>query len=100
MPSPPDINATCAENKVNFNWISGFDGGEKQIFYVIALSVLQNKENILAIFTDEGFGTHNTFSVDLQTGKYIFYIFTNNSYGGVNSSKKACEVFGNINMIN
>lgn len=98
MPSPPDVNVTCDENKVRFYWISGFDGGEKQIFYVIALSEIEKSENILSSIADEGFGTHNKLSVDIEPGRYTFYIFTNNSYGGVNSTTTVCSVLGNVDV--
>lgn len=97
-PSPPDFYAICAESKVTFTWISGFDGGDKQIFHVIASFQIEKSDRILSSIADKGFGTHNKLSVDMEPGRYTFYIFANNSYGGVNSSTTVCSVVGNVNL--
>ncbi|XP_065933069.1 hemicentin-1-like isoform X2 [Magallana gigas] len=84
---PVSIEIVCEETRAKVQWKSSFNGGDPQLFTVIASSG-QQSNNI----SDRGENVfHSTFVQHLQPSTmYVFYVSAQNSHGIISSEKKSC----------
>lgn len=94
---PVIIEIVCEETRAKVQWKSSFNGGDQQLFTVIALSG-QQSNNI----TDKGENViHSTFVQHLQPSTmYVFYVSAHNSHGLISSEKISCTTLAGTNTHN
>lgn len=91
---PVSIEIVCEETRAKVQWKSSFNGGDPQIFTVIASSG-QQSSNI----SDKGENfIHSTFVQHLQPSTmYVFYVSAQNSHGIISSEKISCTTLAGTN---
>lgn len=84
---PGNIEIVCEETRAMVQWKSSFNGGDPQLFTVIA-SNGEQYDNI----SDRGENViHSTFVEHLQPSTmYVFYVSAQNSHGFISSEKISC----------
>lgn len=89
-----NVSVTCGTLNVEVSWITGFNGGQAQTFYIIATD-----KDGLQLLKDTGLisnhkGEAQRYSVTMYAGLYNFDVFGNNTFGNATVKGSACEVQG------
>lgn len=94
---PVNIEIVCDETLAKVQWKSAFNGGDPQLFTVIASSG-QQSNNI----SDKGENViHSTLVQHLQPSTmYEFYVSAQNSHGFISSEKISCTTLAGTNAHN
>lgn len=94
---PVSIETVCEETLAKVQWKSSFNGGDPQLFTVIA-SNGQQSNNI----SDKGENViHSTLVQHLQPSTmYVFYVSARNSHGFILSEKISCTTLAGTNSQN
>ena len=91
-PNSPRIEkATCNINSAKIEWISSFNGGDSQTFFVLAI-LDQQKVTRSEYMKDRGENEiHDTELQNLQPStKYVFYVVAKNKHGNSSSGEIKC----------
>lgn len=96
---PRDVTLTCEVTDANVHWVSSFNGGERQIFTVVAFNV-QYGTIYSERIPDMGENmVHSYFIHNLQPSTlYLFYVSAENKHGNSSSRNIVCttQKQGNI----
>lgn len=88
---PRDVTLTCEVTDASVHWVSSFNGGERQIFTVVAFNV-QYGTIYSERIPDKGENTVHSYFIDnLQPSTlYLFYVSAENRHGKSSSENKSC----------
>lgn len=88
---PERVEIVCEVTHARVQWISSFNGGDPQLFTVIALNG-QQRESRSDNISDKGENViHSTFVQNLQPSTtYVFYVIAQNSHGLSSSENVSC----------
>lgn len=92
--APGNIEIVCEETRASVQWKSSFNGGDPQLFTVIA-SDGQQSDNI----SDRGENImHSTFVQHLKPSTmYVFYVSAQNCHGIISSETISCTTLAGTN---
>lgn len=88
---PKFIEVVCKVTRAEVQWMSLFNGGNTQLFSVVALNG-HHKESIIDTIADKGENKIHVASLqNLQPSTtYVFYISAKNSFGNSSSDNISC----------
>nr|XP_022323489.1 hemicentin-1-like isoform X2 [Crassostrea virginica] len=98
-PTSPRIGkASCNDNSAKIEWISSFNGGDSQTFFVLGLIGRHEVTRSEAIKDRGENKIHNTDLLNLQPlTKYVFYVVAKNEHGNSSSDEIECTTLEEIN---
>lgn len=88
---PRSVTLTCEVTSARLQWLSSFDGGDRQTFTVVAFNVQYGTWYSERI-PDKGENTVHSYFIDnLQPSTlYLFYVSAENRHGNSSSENKLC----------
>lgn len=97
-PTSPRIGkASCNDNSAKIEWISSFNGGDSQTFFVLGLIGRHEVTRSEAIKDRGENQIHNTELLNLQPStKYVFYVVAKNKHGNSSSAQIECTTLEGI----
>lgn len=93
---PPEAskleNVTCTVLQVDIIWMTTFNGGDAQHFYINVTGSNGISHYYKTNETDDSLGSKKTYRLDLPKGFYSFRIYGTNNFGNASSDELKCQI--------